>query len=111
MVLADVLSKVGSMWKLRADFTLEWEESLGMRVRMPDMADAKATVARMVASQARGAIVLSRWEGQPWWKLVLDNAVVYTLGSAGTVVVQNEYGWPRWDLVLAVFTESGPEDT
>ena len=103
MVLADTLSKVGTKWTLRADFTATWEAGLGMEVHMPDVADAKATVARVVKSQAKTALVLPRWEGQPWWKLVQDNAHIYALGQAGTVVAPNEYGWPRWDLVLAEF--------
>ena len=74
-----------------------------MEVHMPDVADAKATVTRVVKSQAKTALVLPRWEGQPWWKLVQDNAHINALGQAGTVVAPNEYGWPRWDLVLAEF--------
>ena len=57
----------------------------------------------VVKSQAKTALVLPRWEGQPWWKLVQDNAHIYALGQAGTVVAPNEYGCPRWDLVLAEF--------
>ena len=103
MVRADRLSKVGTKWALRGDFTRRWEEDLGVEVVMPDVADARAVVARILAGQAKGALVLPRWEGQAWWKLVQDNAHLYELGSVGTVVVPNEYGWPRWDLILANF--------
>ena len=63
MVMADKLSKVGTKWALRADFITRWEKSLGVGVSMPDVADAKARVARMLASQELGALVLPRWEG------------------------------------------------
>ena len=105
MQRADVLSKVGTEWALRAHFTTAISSLHQLPVLMPDLAKADKVITALVNRRLDHVLILPRWEGKSWWQLVLSHATVqdYTAEDMKGVAVPNMYGWPRWDFVLAVF--------
>ena len=104
MQKADDLSKVGTLWKLRASFhTWVWQK-YGVPVTMPDVAKAKQAIVKTVSAGIRHALVLPRWEAKPWWALASSHALAtLPLPDMAIVVNPNMYDIPRWDFVLCIF--------
>jgi len=105
MQRADVLSKVGTEWVLRADFLANTMRAHGLPVELPDLARAEPTIAALIKRRKSGVLLLPRWEGKAWWQLVLNHATISHIDRTAMpmTVHPNMYGWPRWDFVVAVF--------
>ena len=103
MKKADILSKVGTHWELREEWGREMAEQWGLEVMIPDVSDAKAKLMKTVAAQREVVLVLPRWEGQAWWKVVTDNARLVDIPDMTKVVHGNAFGYPIWGFVAAVF--------
>ena len=103
MVVADRLSKTATSWELTQAFRTATEEKLGMDVIFPDVADAKATLMRAIATGWRGALVLPVWRSQPWWPMVMDTTKLHEVVDNAVAIVPNLFGMPRWDFVVAEF--------
>lgn len=105
MQRADVLSKVGTEWALRASYTISIHTAYSLPVLMPDLAQAEKAIIALITRRRSHVLILPRWEGKSWWQLVLAHATVQdiTVDEMVQVVEPNMYGWPRWSFVLAVF--------
>ena len=103
MVKADVLSKLGTLWKLLPSFKEEVLAKYGVQTSMPDVANSKKTVIALARGHVSNAVVLPRWEGQAWWGTLLDNvSSMIELEDMKKVVAPNMYGLPRWEFVLCL---------
>ena len=103
MVVADTLSKTATKWELTQTFKTSSEKDLGMEVVFPDVANAKATLMKCLATGWRGALVLPVWPGQPWWPTVMENTKLHTIADKKTAIIPNMFGLPRWEFVVAEF--------
>ena len=92
MVRADILSKVGTVWRLRPHMKQSLETLHGVEVSFPDVADTKATVMALVSRGVHMALIVPKWEGQPWWHVVATQATLHPLPSMEMVVYPNSYG-------------------
>ena len=101
--MADGLSKTATQWELTQAFRHSTELTLGMEVVFPDVADAKATLMRALATGWQGALVLPAWTGQAWWQTVLDNMKLHEIADTAQAIIPNVYGLPRWEFVVAEF--------
>ena len=105
MQRADVLSKVGTEWKLRTTFVTTTTMAHSLPVLMPDLAQADKVINALITRRQDHTLILPRWEGKSWWQLVLAHATVRDIlaQDMNQVVGPNMYGWHRWNFVLAVF--------
>ena len=103
MVTADTLSKMATKWEVSQTFKTSMEKTLNMEVVFPDVADAKATLMKALATGWRGALVLPVWPGQSWWQTVLSNTKLHKIEDKETSIIPNMFGLPQWDFVVAEF--------
>ena len=105
MQRADVLSKVGTEWALRASYVTTTTAEFALPVLMPDLAQVEKVIRALITRQQAHTLILPRWEGKSWWQLVQAHATTRDIPAQSMehVVEPNMYGWPRWDFVLAIF--------
>jgi hypothetical protein len=103
MVTADKLSKTATKWELHQTFKSATEATLGLEVVFPDVADAKATLMKTLATQWKGALVLPVWPGQAWWATVCEHMKLHEITDNSKAIVPNMHGLPRWKFVVAEF--------
>ena len=58
---------------------------------------------KTVAARREVVLILPKWEGQAWWKVVMDNACLTDIKDVTKVMHGNALGYPMWGFVAAVF--------